>query len=226
MKNIIISGLCILLPLVMLSQVNTPDTVEVELARTSKVIFITQDSNDLKQLKQYDFQALFDDIIVQLEKKDTTPLPESTEPVPQPRENEDVTINNDDDDWEEDEENDDDDDKDHPHKHFPMSRQLFNAEFGINNYVETGDFQDANQSAYYSVHPWGSWYIALNTVNRVRFSEKFSLEAVLGINWYNFKFDADNSHITKTIDEVTFGPDPRDLDFIKSKLSMSYVNVS
>ena len=47
------------------------DTVTVELARTSKIIFTLQDRSDLDQLQHYDFQALFDDILGQLESGDT-----------------------------------------------------------------------------------------------------------------------------------------------------------
>ena len=39
--------------------------------RTSKIVFTLEDRKDLAQLKHYDFQALFEDILRQLEEDDT-----------------------------------------------------------------------------------------------------------------------------------------------------------
>ncbi len=52
----------------------TSDTVVVELAKTSRVIFTIKDRNDLEILKHYDFQQLFQDVLIKLEKNDTTSL--------------------------------------------------------------------------------------------------------------------------------------------------------
>ena len=52
----------------------TTDTVVVELAKTSRVIFTIKDRNDLEILKHYDFQQLFQDVLAKLEKSDTTSL--------------------------------------------------------------------------------------------------------------------------------------------------------
>ena len=231
MKNIFIHTWFTLLPVAVIAQATPPDTVEVELGGTSKVIFITQDKNDLDHLKQYDFQALFDDIILKLDSGSAADHVDSDVPASSPstddHESSSHTLYSDYDDDDYNDDDDDFDDDDDRHRSYPSSRQFFNMDFGINNYVETGGITDPNQAAYYTVHPWGSWNVSMNAVNRVRFSDKFSLEAGLGISWYNFKFDEDNSLITKTIDEVTFGPDPRDhLNFTKSKLTVSYLNVS
>src|SRR3990170_5070368 len=50
------------------------DTVIVELAKTSRVIFTIKDRSDLEILKHYDFQQLFQDVLLKLEKNDTTAL--------------------------------------------------------------------------------------------------------------------------------------------------------
>ena len=39
------------------------DTVILELAKTSKIVFTIQDRSDLETLKQYDFQKLLQDVI-------------------------------------------------------------------------------------------------------------------------------------------------------------------
>ncbi|HPH46337.1 MAG TPA: hypothetical protein PKU83_04975, partial [Chryseolinea sp.] len=51
------------------------DTVIVPLASSSKVIFTIKDRSDLATLKNYNFQALFEDILAKLEKSDTSKLP-------------------------------------------------------------------------------------------------------------------------------------------------------
>ena len=220
----------------MMAQVNRPDTVVVELARSSKLVFTMQDSTDLFQLKHYDFEALFQDILAKLENQnqDTSKVTPPEEPS---------TSSNDEDadeddadterpsykDYEDEDEDDNDEgdmyDKDFWTPHYPSSRQFFNMDFGINDYAEDPNSPDIGQP-YYTVHPWGSWTVALNAVNRTRFSDKFSLEASLGVSWYNFKFEADNTHIEQTPTGIVFIPDPRPLYFKKSKLTVSYVNVS
>ncbi len=52
----------------------TGDTVIVELAKTSRVIFTIKDRSDLEILKHYDFQQLFQDVLTKLEKSDTSSL--------------------------------------------------------------------------------------------------------------------------------------------------------
>ena len=41
----------------------------------------------------------------------------------------------------------------------------FKIDLGTNNYLENNDFPDAN-NALYSVKPFGSWYVALNSINK------------------------------------------------------------
>ncbi len=219
--------------LVLSAQGSTPDTVVVDLAKTSKIVFTIADSNDLFQLKHYDFQALFDDILAKLENKDSAHLtPRSDAYTPEA----DVEDHEDSEDADEDQEeigerpsykdfDDEPEEKDSWQNSYPSSRQFFNMDFGINNYAEDKNSPDIGQP-YYTVHPWGSWYIALNAMNRTRLSHWFSFESSLGVSWYNFKFQADNTTITQTPTGVLFIADPRNLFFTKSKLTVSYVNVS
>ena len=51
------------------------DTVIVNLASSSKIIFTVTDRSDLEVLKHYDFKRLFDDIILKLEKNDSLSSP-------------------------------------------------------------------------------------------------------------------------------------------------------
>src|ERR1700741_1923394 len=73
------------------------DTVIVELAKTSKVIFTIKDRADLEVLKHYDFQNLFQDILTKLETNDTTALAKSDST--QTHEEEVASNDNNDEDW-------------------------------------------------------------------------------------------------------------------------------
>src|SRR5450755_1678969 len=48
----------------------------------------------------------------------------------------------------------------------------------------------------------------------------------MGVSWYNFKFQDAQTQITKTNNSVDFQADPRNVDFIKSKLTATYLNAS
>jgi tRNA A37 threonylcarbamoyladenosine dehydratase len=71
MKKTFAIALALLTSLGTGAQGKPADTVIVELAKTSKVVFTIKERSDLELLKKYDFQALFSDILDKLEKKDT-----------------------------------------------------------------------------------------------------------------------------------------------------------
>jgi hypothetical protein len=215
------------------------DTVIVELAKTSRVIFTIKDRNDLEILKHYDFQQLFQDVLLKLEKNDTTALAKRDSAATAPdeviaREESTEEENND---WRKEEEasneeddDDEDDDDIHWKNHFHGNRwgrtwQSFNFDLGTNNYLTDGKFPD-NDNALYSVRPWGSWYVAASSIQRTRLGSKFFVEWGVGLSWYNFKFQKDNIQISKTDTGVEFVEDTRDVSFKKSKLSASYIHAS
>lgn len=194
-------------------QAQTADTVTVDLAKTSKLVFTMQDRSDLEALKQYDFEALFADMISKLEQGDSLTTP------PQDKS---VTFGP----------NfpfDDDEDIDEEiHIHCGNNNRIWHSidfDFGINNYLEDGKFPDYSD-AQYTVRPWGSWYVGINSILHTDVSQNFFVEWGFGVSWYNFKFQEDNTLVTKTPTETTFTPDPRELQFEKSKLSATYLNVS
>ncbi|MBL0742800.1 hypothetical protein [Chryseolinea lacunae] len=200
------------------------DTVIVELAKTSRVIFTVKDRKDLDILKHYDFQQLFQDILVKLEKNDTSALAKDTtktNDVAATTEDWNTDSSSDDDD-------DDDDDNDNWNGHnnrWGRTWQSFNFELGTNNYLQNGKFPDSNNELY-SVRPWGSWYVGLSSIQRTRLGKKFFLEWGVGMNWYNFKFQQDNVVMVKDDAGVHFAEDTRDVHFIKSKLTASYITAS
>ncbi|MGB3079690.1 MAG: hypothetical protein WBB31_11475, partial [Saprospiraceae bacterium] len=101
----------------------------------------------------------------------------------------------------------------------------FNFDFGINNFLEDGRFPD-DHDAQYAVHPWGSWSVGANTILHTDIGRHVFFEFGLGVSWYNFKFQDDNTLITKGENGVEFSKDPRTLDFNVSKLTAMYLNAS
>ena len=209
----------------------TGDTVIVELAKTSRVIFTIKDRSDLEILKHYDFQQLFQDVLTKLEKSDTASLAhrDSTQSdvVIAQGSNTDDDDDDDEDDWSD---RNTDNNSNEWNNNYHGSRwgrtsQSFNFDLGTNNYLEDGKFPDAN-NAPYSVRPWGSWYVSLASIQRTRLGSKFFLEWGVGMSWYTFKFQKDNILIVKDNDGTHFVEDTRDVDYEKSKLSASFVQAS
>jgi hypothetical protein len=203
------------------------DTVIVELAKTSRVIFTMQDRKDLEILRHYNFNELFSDILKKLETKDTTALvrtdsAETKDETVAQHETEDWGTSDDDD-------YDDSDDEDINWEHNGRrgrTWQSFNLDLGTNNYLMNGKFPDT-ENASFAVRPWGSWYIGLSSIQRTRIAKKFFLEWGVGINWYNFKFQNDNVVIHKEDDGTHFTLDENpDRSYRKSKLTASYLTAS
>ena len=75
MKRIVMTGAAIVGSIVsILAQIKPADTLVIKVGQASKVIFAIQDKKDLEILKKYNFQALVEDMIVKLEKKDTSKI--------------------------------------------------------------------------------------------------------------------------------------------------------
>ena|SRR5690606_5932587 len=201
-----------------------PDTVIVNLTNTTRVVLTMEDRDDIAILKEYDFQLLFDDIINKLESNDTTSRPSViTDSIPE-TEQEDPWAREEYD-WEDDDDDDEEWDSDWNEKP-GRTTQSFNFDLGTNNYVSDGKFPDS-ENATYSVRPWGSWYIGLNSIQRTRIARNFFVEWGLGLSWYNFKFQKDNILIEKDDLGVSFVEDNSgDINYRKSKLTVSYINAS
>jgi hypothetical protein len=198
------------------------DTVVIKVGDGSKVIFAIKDKKDLETMKKYNFQKLMDDMIYKLEVRDssrlnklsseflkkdslkevaaanevTTSAPSSEPPIIE------------------------------KHKyHGSRTRNSLNLDIGINNYVSNGQSPSSSNSLY-TVHPWGSWYVGLNSIYRTRMTNKFFLEWGGGVSWYNFKFENEQVVVSKDDNGVYFNLDQRNLNFTKSKLTAAFVNLS
>ncbi len=199
------------------------DTVVIKVGDGSKVIFAIKDKKDLETMKKYNFQKLMDDMIYKLEVRDSSRLnklsseflkKDSAKEVAENnivtpvQSSESSTIVT------------------HEKKyHGRRTRNSFNVDLGINNYASNGQSPSQNNSLY-TVHPWGSWYVGLNSIYRTRMASKFFLEWGGGVSWYNFKFENSQVVMSKDDNGVYFNLDQRNYNFTKSKLTATFVNVS
>lgn len=233
--------LLLLSSLFSIAQAQKTDSVIINVGEKSKVIFAIGDKADLQTLKQYNFQAVVDDLVAKLEQQDSSKIEKpadsylkTEEPV--------TTYNNDSDrnedvdrnhnrDWN----NDDDDDnwdrswderRTRKTRYYRRTYHSINFDIGTNNFLAANGALPNQNNELYSVRPWGSWYVGINSIERTRLARKFFLEWGGGISWYNFKFENDQVRISKDDNGVMFSKDQRDVDFVKSKLTTTYLNVS
>jgi len=212
------------------------DSVIIRVGKDSKVIFSIKDKKDLETLKHYDFQALMNDMVQKLEKRDSTSI---TKPSSQYlKDSAQLASESHYDQWRRETagrnngesypndngDNDNDANYENYKKRNRKTRSSFNIDIGMNNYLQNGKFTDAN--SLYTVKPWGSWYVALNSIWRTRMAKKFFLEWGGGVSWYNFKFENTKTLISNDANGVVFSEDQRNYDFQKSKLTVAYVNLS
>jgi len=200
-----------------LAQAQKTDTVVVPLARTSQIIFTISDYKDLETLRHYNFQALFDDVLKRLSASDTTLRADTTQVASSENEE-----------WNEpsQEEAEEDEDWDEKVSSYTSRRtwQTVNVDLGTNNLFSGDQFVD--DSKVYAVRPWGSWYVGINSVHRSRLAKKFFIEWNWGVSWYNFKFENDDVVITTSETGVDFSRSDADVDYVKSKLTATYINTS
>ncbi len=211
------------------AQTKVADSVVIRVGEGSKVIFAIKDRKDLETLKHYDFQALMTDMITKLENEDTATskkpskeyLKDSVSCIPERQ----VTMLEPE--KEEDENWSDGNWNSHESKRYHGRRTYhsINIDLGTNNYLSNGNFPDQTNELY-TVKPWGSWYVGLNSIQRTRVAGKFFIEWGGGVSWYNFKFQNARTLITKDNTGVIFSEDTRDVNFIKSKLTATYLNAS
>jgi hypothetical protein len=218
-----IAGLFLLTGLFTNTFAQAPDSVVIRVGKESKVVFLIKDKQDLETLKHYNFQALMDDMVQKLEKRDTTALTRSTRDYL--KDSTDSVVSSTNWDWTRDRDEDRDEREHRSRRRERRTHHSFNIDLGMNNYLENGNFPDATNELY-SVKPWGSWYVGLNSVLRTHVGGKFFMEWGAGVSWYNFKFENSSVAISEDANGVVFAEDPRPFDFTKSKLTACYFNAS
>ncbi|WP_425392630.1 hypothetical protein [Ekhidna sp.] len=220
------------------------DTVIIELDSNSKIVIITKNRSDLASLENYDINQMIKDLNAQL--SDSVEYLEISDGKAYVNDDDEVEmkdwkINDDEvriklggvevdvdpdevDDW------DDDDWNDRKKVTYEAGRadrttHHFNIDIGLNNWLEDGTFPDANNSPY-SIKPFGSWYVGLNSTNRTWVGGPLFLEWGLGINWYNWKLEDTDYIIEEGSERIEFNEVPNTINGQKSKLTASYINAT
>ena len=219
------------------------DSVIINVGEKSKVIFAIGDKADLQTLKQYNFQAVVDDLVAKLEKQDSTDLAkpadtylktEEQQPTQEESNNTMTRVERDRDNdwdrtWDDRRSNSQNNDRREYRRYYGRrTHHSFNFDLGTNNFLTSSNTFPNQDNASYSVRPWGSWYVGINSIERTRLTRKFFLEWGVGVSWYNFKFESDKLRMAKddVNNTITFYQDQRDLNFVKSKLTATYLNAS
>lgn len=220
------------------------DTVIIELNNNSKIVIVTKSREDLASLENYDINQMVKDLNAQL--SDSVEYMEIQDGKAYVNEDGEVEmkdwkINDDEvriklggvevdvdpdkiDDW------DDDDWEDRKKVTYEADRldrtsHHFNIDIGLNNWMEDGGFPDAN-NAPYSIKPFGSWYVGLNSTNRTWVGGPVFLEWGVGVSWYNWKLEDADFIIQEGSERIEFNPTPPEIKGSKSKLTASYINAT
>lgn len=227
-------------------QANTAegDTVVIELNNKSKIMIYTTDRVELKNLEQYDLNKMVEDLngalnskkIEKIELRDENGskyLKDTTIIIGDGQAKTSIKIGNmellvDAEDWDDLEDEFDDDlpvkKYSYEEKKIDRTSNHFNIDFGLNNWMEGSGFPDETGQLY-TVKPWGSWYIGLNSVNKTWVTGPLFLEWGGGVSWYNWKMQDPDVLITEGPDRIAF-TETTGLSSIKSKLTAPYLNVS
>jgi hypothetical protein len=249
MKKIFSAVVFCLIALSSLNAQTKTDSVIINVGQKSKVIFAIGDKADLQTLKQYNFQAVVDDLVAKLEQDDSSKLEKPADnylKTETPSTTDEASVTHDyrnksNDDWDRSWDDRDSNNSSRNNSSNQTERYVyrdsrkyygrrthhsFNFDLGINNFMTpSGSFPNqANEK--YSVRPWGSWYVGINSIERTRLARKFFLEWGFGVSWYNFKFEDDKLRVSKDDNSVIFSDDQRDVNFVKSKLTATYLNAS
>ncbi|MGY6521220.1 MAG: outer membrane beta-barrel protein [Mongoliitalea sp.] len=92
-----------------------------------------------------------------------------------------------------------------------------NFDLGINQWVDSNTLPQ--------VKPWGSWAFGINYGVRRKFGNHFSIKPMLGVNWYNFKFEDRNLQALRSPNGIVF-EEFQSGGGTKSKISASYANLT
>jgi len=214
------------------------DTVVIELENGSKILIYTTSKANLKSIEQYDINKMIRDLNVSIDDNDQTYLEitdngnryiKDTMVVYQKSENSSMSISGielkQNKNWDK-IKDDDDNYKVYKSAKRPTKRTKndFNIDLGTNNWLEDGNQFPNELNRPYSVKPWGSWYVGLNSVNQTYIGGPLNLDWGFGVSWYNWKMEDPNFVATKSDTQTDFLPVPVGINPSKSKLTAAYLN--
>lgn len=183
----------------------------------SKIVFLINNHDDLRNMQQYDLNEILDQLSVKLTGDSTllradgstvqdTTVTVSSEKLDEPQPE---VIS-----------------KSERRRRFG-TRHAFNIDLGMNNFLNDGAFPDETNEIY-AVKPFGSWYVGLSSIYKTHITGPMYVEWGGGVSWYNFKFENTRTRVADTPDGVVFSEaaDDPEIEFKKSKLTVVYAHAS
>ncbi len=205
-------------------QLLAQDTISVELGDKARIIIYAKDREGLTRLRELDLNQIIRDVVLTL---DTNKIEESQD-VKVYEYEVDVSSNTM-------RLTEVDDEKVRYGREINIttfsrrnSRVFWALDLGFNNYLENGQFPDA-EGAPYGLRPWGSRFVAFGIHQRTRLGKDkspLSIQMGLEIDWFNFMFE-DNNYLVEGENGVEFRDYEVDFDesLQKSKLAVSYLTI-
>lgn len=216
-------------------KINEKDTIEVEFGDKGKILIQVESKEDLEALKAYDINSMLNDIEVpskdEMKSSEKVILQDNqgTKYLKDTLEKEEFSeLEN------EFEDSGDDNGKSEGKSDYNYERKarrfsggktdfVSGMDFGINNFLENGQYPDANNEQY-SVRPWGSWYVALMPTWQTHIAGVFAIDYGAGISWYNYKFQDPRTRLVEGVDGVVFDQWDVNMQSSKSKLTVAHLN--
>jgi hypothetical protein len=223
------------------------DTVIIELTNKSKIVIYTSDREELKGIEKYDLNQMIKDLngalgskkIEKIELTDESGkkyLKDTTIVIGDKGAKTRIKIGNmellvDADEWDNiDDVIEESLENDEKFKRFTFEEQSedrtknnFNMDIGINNWMEGGSFPDANNAAY-RLNPKGSWYLALNSTYNTWVTGPLFIDWGFGVSWYNFNLQDTDYKFSQGANELELIKAPIEFNTVKSRLTVPYVN--
>ncbi|MGB3180133.1 MAG: hypothetical protein WBB45_02005 [Cyclobacteriaceae bacterium] len=200
------------------------DTVTIEFGDETRIMILVEDEDGLSNLEDYDLNAMIEDLNDSVQVVDGQRVLVITDETGEKYLKDKTTFKAQISIFEGDKDKIEQMNEKEDQKYPFVGGTTFDIDIGTNNWLNSdGDFPD-DSGEQYAVKPWGSWYVGLNSNTTAHFGKHFSVDMLLGVSWYNFKFQDELTRLEKVGDEIAFGVDPRDINPVKSKLTAFYVN--
>jgi len=229
------------------------DTIIIEFGNNSKLVIYVESDEDLKDLEQYDINAMIAELNMSISSSDNSEylqitddsgtrfLKDTTVQVSESNikyyADEDLDTNNSTGfsigNIEIDVDNDVFDRRDEDFRNTKWrdrydrrtlrTRNSFEIDLGLNNWLEDGSFPDETNQLY-AVNPMGSWYVGLRSIQKSSIGGPLFINWGGGISWYNWKFENNDVIVIKDSDQIRFEENAI-VDGKKSKLAATYLNV-
>ena len=235
-KYLIVS--LILSPALAMANPVVADTVVIELEGGSKIVIYTNSKSELKNLEDYDFNQMIEDLNLSLDSTSTTYVEIKDEDGERYKRSPQIIYYSDRDgdgnsddspSWRRDDDDDDDDDeweryeRKRDKRRSNRTRNVWDVEVGTMNWLQDGDFP-SNNNELYTIRPWLTWYLGLNSNFNTPVAGPLLIQWGFGLTHQDIKFQNNRTRMIQGPEMVEFSEDLGDFSPVKSRLKVTHVN--